>query len=129
MPVMRGIFSIFFTHALFSIVDMRIKAEQKDFQWNPGMWATFGVIALLVSNIIDRIPASGAMGTLFEFLPLPLTLVYGLVLLKAQRAINVSCNDPEGKSNRVITWANCIWIFLGAGLLTLALLGIFLPGE
>ncbi|QEY11817.1 hypothetical protein [Cellvibrio sp. KY-YJ-3] len=129
MPVMRAIFSIFFTHALFSVIDMRVTDAGKDFKWNATAWATVGVIALVTSNVIDRIPASGTLGALFVFMPIPLTLVYGLTLLKAQRAINVSCNDPEGKSNRTITWANCIWIFLGAALFTLALLGVFLPEE
>jgi hypothetical protein len=129
MPVMRAIFSVFFTHTLFSVIDIRLKAEEKDFAWNPGLWATLGVAALLASNIIDRIPAAGAVGDLLAFMPIPLTFLYGFALFKAQRAINVSCNDPQGKSNRSITWANCIWIFLGAALLTLALLGVFLPGE
>lgn len=129
IPVMRAIFSVFFTHSLFSAIDRRITDTGKDFKWNASAWAAIGVTALVVSNIIDRIPAAGAMGELFAFMPIPLTLVYGLALLKAQRAINVSCNDPQGKSNRAITWANCIWIFLGAILFTLALLGVFLPGD
>ncbi len=129
MPIMRAIFSIFFTHSLFSVIDMRIKDKGKEFTWKPAVWATIGVIALLASRIIDRVTASGSMTTAIEFVPLPLMIVYGLVLLKAQRAINVSCNDPDGRSNSNITLANCVWIFLGAIVLALALIGLFLPDD
>lgn len=129
MPIMRGIFSIFFTHSLFSVIDMRIKDKGKEFTWNPNLWATVGVIALLASRIIDRVTASGSYTTAIEFVPIPLMILYGLVLLKAQRAINISCNDPDGRSNSNFTLANCVWIFLGSIILALALIGLFLLAD
>lgn len=129
MPIMRAIFSVFFTHALFSVIDMRIKGEGKDFKWKPAMWATIGVVSLLASRLIDRVTASDSMNTLIEFVPIPLMILYGLVLLKAQLAINISCNDPKGKSNRSITLANCVWIFLGSIILALVLIGLFMPAD
>lgn len=129
MPIMRAIFSIFFTHALFAVIDSRIKDKEKEFTWKPNLWATIGVIALLASRIIDRFTASGSFTTAIEFAPIPLMIVYGLVLLKAQRAINISCNDPSGKSNSTITLANCVWIFLGSIILAFALIGLFMPAD
>lgn len=129
MPIMRAIFSIFFTHALFGVIDVRLKDKEKEFSWNPNLWATIGVIALLASRFIDRFTASGSFTTAIEFAPIPLMIVYGFVLFKAQRAINISCNDPEGRSNSNITFANCVWIFLGTILLMLVLIGIFLPED
>lgn len=129
MPIMRAIFSIFFTHALFAVIDSRIKDKEKEFTWKPNLWATIGVIALLASRIIDRVTASGSFTTAIEFVPIPLMIVYGLVLLKAQRAINISCNDPSGKSNSTITLANCAWIFLGSIILAFALIGLFMPAD
>jgi len=129
MPIMRAIFSIFFTHALFGVIDMRIKDKEKEFTWKPNLWATVGVIALLGSRFIDRFTASGALTTALEFAPIPLMIVYGLVLLKAQRAINISCNDPDGRSNSNFTLANCVWIFVGTILLLLAMIGLFLPDD
>jgi hypothetical protein len=129
MPIMRAIFSIFFTHALFAVIDSRIRAKEKEFTWKPNLWATIGVIALLTSRIIDRVTASGSFTTAIEFAPIPLMIVYGLVLLKAQRAINISCNDPYGRSNSNFTLANCVWIFLGSIILALVLIGLFLPAD
>ncbi|MDZ4261658.1 MAG: hypothetical protein U1B30_04910 [Pseudomonadota bacterium] len=129
MPIMRAIFSVFFTHALFGVIDMRIKDKEKEFTWKPNLWATIGVIALLGSRFIDRFTASGAFTTALEFAPIPLMIVYGLVLLKAQRAINISCNDPDGRSNNNFTLANCVWIFVGTILLLLAMIGLFLPDD
>ncbi len=129
MPIMRAIFSIFFTHGLFSVVDMQIKSQQKDFAWKPNVWATVAVIALLASRIINQVTSSGSMSEPIEFLPIPLMVLYGVVLLKAQRAINLGCNDPSGRSNSKFTFANCVWIFFGVAIIALALLGIFLPNN
>lgn len=127
MPIMRAIFSIFFTHSLFSIVDMRIKDQGAEFSWNPNLWATVAVIALLVGRIIDRVFADGTFSNPLEYISLVSMVVYGFALYKAQRAINIACNDPDGASNRNITLVNCIWIFLGTLLLSLFVIGIFLP--
>ena len=127
MPIMRAIFSIFFTHSLFSVVDMRIKDKGKEFSWNPNLWATVAVIALLGGRIIDRVFADGTFTNPIEFIPLVLMVVYGFVLLKAQRAINIACNDPDGASNRSITFVNCIWIFFGTLFLSLVVIGLLLP--
>jgi hypothetical protein len=129
MPIMRAIFSIFFTHSLFSVVDMRIKDKGKEFTWNPTLWAAVGVIALLAARIIDRVTASGSYTTAIEFVPIPLMILYGLVLLKAQRAINISCNDPNGRSNSNYTLANCAWVFAGAIILVLVSIGLFLLAD
>ncbi|MDF3013351.1 MAG: hypothetical protein K0Q78_1555 [Cellvibrio sp.] len=129
MPIMRAIFSIFFTHGLFSVIDMRIKDQQRDYSWNPTVWATIGVIALLGARLIDRFTASGSMSEPIEFVPFPLIIVYGIVLLKAQCAINMSCNDPGGKSNSNFTLANCAWIFFGTIFYCLTLIGLFLLDD
>lgn len=129
MPIMRAIFSIFFTHTLFSVIDMRIKDQQKEFSWKPAVLATVAVISLLVARVIDRVTADGSMSEPIEFVPFPLMILYGFVLLKAQRAANVSCNDPEGASNRNFTLANCVWIFVGAIVLTLGLIGTFMLDD
>ena len=56
-----------------------------------------------------------------DFISLALFPVIWLILLSTQKAINLSQNDPDGATNSSITWANGIWIFLGA-LLWLAIL-------
>ena len=53
-PVMRGIFSIFFTHSLFRRVDERLQAQAIDYHWAPAMLATVYVVSAVVANISDR---------------------------------------------------------------------------
>jgi hypothetical protein len=127
MPIMRAIFSIFLTHALFTVIDARIKEKAVDYQWQPGLWAAIAVIALLASRIIDRVTADGTFSTALEFVPFPLMILYGLVLLRVQFAINASCDDPQGKSNSNFTLANCVWIFFGAAFFSLIIIALLLP--
>lgn len=125
MPFWRAVFSLFFTHSLFNTIDTRLMEKGIDFKWNPTVWATIAVVAQLASRIIDRVTADGDMTTPIEYAPFPLMIVYGLVLLKAQRVINLSCMDPDGNSNRTFTLANCAWIFLGAVIFSLIAVVIF----
>ena len=127
MPIMRAIFSIFFTHALFSVVDVRLKDKTTNFTWMPTLWATLAVISLIAERIINQITFDGLYSGIIVFMPLPLMLIYGLSLLQAQLAINSSCNDPEGKFNRNFSVANCVWIFVGTIFYSLIVVSIFLP--
>ena len=129
MPIMRAIFSIFFTHSLFSAINVRILQQKKDFTWNPAIWASIAVLALVGARISDQFAARDSLLDVLDLLPIPLMIIYGLMLLKAQRAINISCNDPTGKSNSNFTLANCVWIFLGSIFLTLIAIGLLLPAD
>ena len=129
MPIMRSLFSIFFTHALFNVIDMRIKDKEIDFTWRPNFWATLAVISLIAERIISQLTADDTNVSIIGLLPFLLMLIYGYTLLQAQYAINASCSDPQGKSNSHFTLFNCIWIFLGSILLSLILIGLFLPTE
>ena len=41
-------------------------------------------------------------------------IIFYMILLKAQRAVNVAEDDPQGKSNASYTGANFLWMFIGA---------------
>ncbi|WP_049631642.1 hypothetical protein [Cellvibrio sp. pealriver] len=129
MPIMRAIFSIFFTHALFFAIDMRLKQLKTNFNWDPSTWATIAVISVFISPIIDHFAETNPAVGVIDFVSLVLMAIYGFALFKAQRAINISCNDPTGSSNSNFTFANCVWIFFGSIILTLALIGIFVPDD
>ena len=111
-PIMRAIFSVFFTHSLFSEIDFRLKKMDTSFTWNASVLATFVVIILILSNVIDRI-ATYANADWLMLLAFPILIVHGLLLLKAQRAINIACEDPEGLTNKTFTGLNWMWIILG----------------
>ena len=113
-PVGRAIFSIFFVHELFNIVDARLKASDIAFQWFPGKFATI----FIISRIIDNDTLGEIIG---EFLvplgvfsiSLTLFLIRFFILLRAQEAINFSQHDPLGERNSELTGTNYFWIIVG----------------
>ena len=57
-PVMRAIFSIFFTHSLFREVDASIRSKALAHAWHPMGIATLYVIVTLAENLSQRLPNS-----------------------------------------------------------------------
>lgn len=128
-PVARAIFSVFFIHALFRRVQQRLEAGGHHVDWNPEALATWLVVLLVASNVMDRISSRletvGVLDLLSLLLLLPLTLVF----LKAQAAINLACGDAAGDSNRRLGGANFIWIAIGSVLWVLILMGLLMQGH
>ncbi len=125
LPVMRAIFSIFFTHSLFYTIQSRIEESGEDHKWHPSILATIYVLVSVVGGTCDVV--SGAFPELpilglVNFSTLPLV---GWVLYEAQKAANIACGDAEAKSNAEFTLANYIWILLGVFVWALTLLGIY----
>lgn len=112
-PIPRALFAIFFVHALFRRVYYRLEAAHRDFQWKHADLATILVVSMLIQRVCDRLamkeigsPYTDTISILFLFLMAP-------VFLRAQKMINLSCNDPLGESNSKFSAANYIWIVLG----------------
>ena len=125
-PVMRGIFSIFFTHSLFRLVDSRLKEKQLNHEWDPQSLATIYVLFAVAGNILDRLSYKEIGSPVTDLLSLGILPVIGWTLYKAQNVINIVCEDPSGASNSQFTWANIIWIVLGVIFWALILLGLYL---
>ena len=126
LPVMRGLFFIFFTHSLFTAVDLKIKSLGKDFSWNPTTTATIVVILAITTNIVDRLSAQNIGSPLTDFVGIALVPIVPLFLLKAQEAINIACEDPNGASNGQLTLANWTWMVIGGLIWVLFLFGFYL---
>lgn len=112
-PIPRGIFNLFFVHALFKNADERITSSGKTWQWNPGMLATAWVVLWLADRVLDRLAQSGAiseMGSLVGVLAMP---IMAYIAYQAQCAFNVAENDPSGEANDNFTGANIAWIIIG----------------
>jgi len=124
-PVMRGIFSIFFTHSLFRLVDSRLKEKKFEYEWNPQFVATVYVLFAILGNILDRLSYKEIGSPVTDLLSLGVLPVVGWTLYKAQNAVNIVCEDPLGVSNNQFTWANIIWIVFGTILWGMILLGLY----
>jgi len=122
---MRGIFSIFFVHSLFSHIEENhnLKNNSKDSELNS--LATLFVIFSIIGNVGDRLSAND--------IGLPFTVVSGIITLpvvcwvvfKAQLLINASSNDIDGNTNSSYSFINSFWLVCGALLWLLVLLGIY----
>ena len=123
-PVARAIFYIFFTHSLFTDIDIRAKERDTSYEWSPGLTATLFVVLSIVNNIADRVIPEDALGWWYVIGSLSLVFILPILLFQAQKAINFACNDERGDSNRKITAANAAWLILGALFWLLVIIGM-----
>jgi hypothetical protein len=124
-PPLRGFFYIFFTHSLFSDIQRSLESGERRFDWNPMVLATLFVVLTIALNIGDRVLPLETMPALGMSLPFVGTVIVSLLLLRAQKAINVAADDIGGSSNAKLTAINWVWILLGGAVWLLALIGIF----
>ncbi|MEN7342660.1 MAG: hypothetical protein AAAFM81_06925 [Pseudomonadota bacterium] len=120
-PIPRGIFSIFFTHALFGEVEAKRQSNNQPFTWNPSGLATVYIVLFLIGwfgidliEILGLVAEDSVTSILVHF-----SFLYGAFFIsifvfdKAQRAVNAAAGDPNGDANRHLTGANWFWIILG----------------
>jgi len=108
-PAPRAAFSMFFTHALFRKIKAHGAGQPAISRWHSGLHATILVALMLLSNVIDYfIPAPVG-----DYVSFASVIVLALPFLKAQRMINLSCGDPEGRSNDRLSTANWAWVIAG----------------
>ena len=55
LPVMRAIFSIFFTHSLFNRINKSAEHLEEKHKFNANLLATLFVAAIIIGNILDRV--------------------------------------------------------------------------
>lgn len=108
-PIARAIFAIFFTHALYGIVYMRATEKDSSYKWSPNLWATLVVLFLIMETAVSRLGGDGTLSNVFIVVSL---IARGIFMSQAQKAINVACGDPGGKSNNRFTLLNFLWIFM-----------------
>lgn len=128
MPVMRALFSIFFTHTLFNTVDSELKEKSKVFYWRPALWATLAVVSVIFARIIDRIYVNDLSNDLTFAAIFIFVALNGFSLFNAQLAINESCDDPFGSTKSNFTILNWIWIMLGGLGSLVVLAGLIIIG-
>lgn len=125
-PVARAIFSIFFTHALYGIIDMRAVEKDSAYKWSPNLWASLVVISVIADQIAGKFDGDGLLSTGFIFVNL---IARGYFVFQAQKAINIACGDLDGKSNSRLTVLNFLWIFIMPIVFILAVIAAILAGA
>lgn len=121
MPMMRGVFSIFFIHDLYTLADKHIREKGQVYQWDINGLATSYILLVIASHIVFRL-------SFFE----PYNHIAGIVILfficrtvtKGQIGINIAADDPDGVSNSKLTGANYFWMVMGGLFWLLQIAGI-----
>lgn len=123
-PVMRSIFSIFFTHTLFNEIADKDRKTGAPLVWNPAVLASIVVLMNLAMSVLNSIERLGGVVPYSMFSPFLLLPVEAYCLSKAQAAANHVCGDPSGATNNGLDWVNYVFLVPGAIFMLLYLLGI-----
>jgi hypothetical protein len=113
-PVPRALFCVFFVHALLREASAYASAKQREVSDGFEALATVLVILLLVSNVIDRLSTKGIGSPLTDYVSLALLFPMVWFFNLARQFINDASGDSAGMGNDTFTWANWIWIVIGA---------------
>lgn len=125
-PVPRALFYIFFTHSLLTDVNERLKTVGSDFQWRPGAIAGLFVAIVILSNVLSNLADRSIGSPATDLISMALLPLIPFIMLKAQRAINIASDDPDGSSNQGLTVINWVWLVLGFLGWLLVLVGLYL---
>ena len=128
-PLMRAIFSIFFTHSLFNRINNSAEKLEQKHRFNANLLATFFVAAVIVGNLID--PVSMHTG-LLEILTSNTVIITSLLLFivsvyplaAVQATVNRINNDMLGYLNHKYSMWNYLLIVLGVFTWLMLILGL-----
>jgi len=113
-PFMRGVFSIFFIHSLFSLFEKKYHNKTGENPKSINNLATVFVVILILGNIGVRLGNYG-YGVPFTYyssvIALPITC---WCLYQAQSLANYASDDVKGSSNNHLTFLNYVWLVLGS---------------
>ncbi len=128
-PLMRAIFSIFFTHSLFHRIDRSAEHLENKHRFNANVLATFFVAAVLVGNLLDRVPMGASMMEILSsntliIVSLGIFLISVYPLVTVQATINRLNDDMLGYLNHKYSIWNYLLIVTGAALWILVILGL-----
>jgi hypothetical protein len=128
-PLMRAIFSIFFTHSLFNRINRSADNLEKKHKFNANLLATFFVVAVIVGNLLDRIAYNTGM---LEILSSNTVIIISLIifmfsvypLAAVQSTVNRINNDMLGYLNHRYSLWNYLLIALGVTFWVMLALGM-----
>ena len=129
MPLMRAIFSIFFTHSLFRIIDKSAEHLDKKHKFNANVLATFFVAAIIVSNVIDRLSlnSSAFINMSSNTIIIASIIIFFLSvypMVKVQATVNRINGDLLGYLNHKYSIWNYLLMALGASMWALMAMGL-----
>lgn len=118
LPLMRAIFSIFFTHALFNRINKSAEPLEEKHKFNANILATLFVAAIIISNILDRVSMStgileGMSSNTVIITSLIIFMISVYPMAVVQATVNRINNDMLGYLNHKYSVWNYLLIALG----------------
>lgn len=123
MPVMRGIFSIFFAHALTKRIKQSMLRQAVPENKHLGFLATMFVLLLVLGNVASTLADNGVVPPYFNIIWLVMFYLSVFPLVELQDKINLLKDDPIGSINSRYDWRGYAALLIGAVLWLLAILG------
>ncbi len=128
-PLLRAIFSIFFTHSLFNRINKSAEHLEQKHTFNANLLATFFVAAVVVGNLLDRIAASTSVlenlsNSTIIITSLVIFLLSAYPLAAVQATVNRINNDMLGYLNHKYSMWNYLLIVLGVIFWVMLALGL-----
>ena len=114
LPVFRAFFNGFYVFSLFSRIQQALDVSGRTYQWFPTRRAVLLCIAWALPIISMMIEVDEPFFWIFTILDVGLFVACGWWLIGAQRAVNFLHNDPLGKKNQALNFANGVWAVCGA---------------
>ncbi|GHB75527.1 hypothetical protein GCM10008107_26420 [Psychrosphaera saromensis] len=124
-PIMRGIFSIFFTHSLFALFEMKYKNKTGENPKSINYLATIYVVFAIGCQICSMFSDNGYGNPITLYLGLLILPISCWVLYKAQSLANYASEDVNGESNSKLTGLNYFWLALAVVFGFLVILGLY----
>ncbi|GAB1595060.1 hypothetical protein [Lysobacter claricitrinus] len=112
-PVARSIFAIFYVHELNNEAAHRAR-RQGDVRWSPGNATSLYVVCSIAGFAFDRLASNHIGPPWLALVGLAMLLPMAGALWRTQGVVNLACADPAGTANNRLTWANWIWLAIGA---------------
>ncbi len=123
MPVMRGIFSIFFAHALTKRIKQSMARQNIPENKHLGFLATMFVLLVILGNLASTLADNHVVPQYFNIIWLIMFYLSVYPLIELQEKINMLMDDPIGTINSRYDWRGYAALFIGAVLWLLAILG------
>ena len=140
-PLLRAIFSIFFTHSLFKRINQQASELEKEHRFNANLMATLYVVTIVLSHLIDRLSIAGdgdtadSRAVLYEtmsgntliIISVGIFLLSAFPLVQVQATANRINDDMLGYLNhRYSVWN---YILIAAGIFFWTMLGLGILGK
>lgn len=123
MPVMRGIFSIFFAHALTKRIKQSMLRQDIPENKHLGFLATLFVLLVVIGNLASTLADNQVVPPYFNIIWLIMFYLSAYPLIELQDKINMLKDDPIGSINSRYDWRGYAALLIGGVLWLLAILG------